>query len=166
MLSPSSSFNCEWIISSCFFGALFLCWDKHNTYTPTCYRLPAMVWQFLNTRPSARWFKLPASSSPRPRKNGTPLPVMKTFTSGKMKRRERDLQCSEMLLYLWLRTKRRTNKLLLPNKSAYFLKFHNQWESKYSSYLNTEHMNTGFIWIPDSMGVWYSNGKVTWIGRQ
>ena len=36
-----------------------------------------------------------------------------------------------------------------------------QWRSKYSNHLNTEHLNTGFIWIPDSMGVHYSNGKVT-----
>ena len=33
----------------------------------------------------------------------------------------------------------------------------------YSNHLNTEHLNTWFIWIPDSMGVWYSNGKLTWL---
>ena len=36
----------------------------------------------------------------------------------------------------------------------------------YSNHLNTKHLNIGFIWIPDSMGVWYSNGSVTWLGRQ
>ena len=35
---------------------------------------------------------------------------------------------------------------------------------KYSSYLNTGHPNTGFIWIPDTLGVWHSNGKVMWLG--
>ena len=35
----------------------------------------------------------------------------------------------------------------------------------YSNHLNTEHLNTRFIWIPDSMGVQYSNGKVIWLGR-
>ena len=34
----------------------------------------------------------------------------------------------------------------------------------YSNHLNTQHMNPRFIWIPDSMGVWYLNGKVTWLG--
>ena len=29
---------------------------------------------------------------------------------------------------------------------------------------DTGHLNTRFIWIQDSMGVWYSNGKVTWLG--
>ena len=33
----------------------------------------------------------------------------------------------------------------------------------YSKHQNTEHLNTGFIWIPDSMGVQYSNGQVTWL---
>ena len=28
-----------------------------------------------------------------------------------------------------------------------------------------EHLITGFIWILDSMGFWYSNGKVKWLGR-
>ena len=36
------------------------------------------------------------------------------------------------------------------------------WE--YSYHLNTKHLNTTFIWILDSMGVRYSNGKVTWLG--
>ena len=36
----------------------------------------------------------------------------------------------------------------------------------YSNHLNTKHPNTRFIWILDSMGVWYSNGSVTWLGRQ
>ena len=35
----------------------------------------------------------------------------------------------------------------------------------YSNHLNTKHLNTGFIRIPDSMGVQYSNGKVTWFCR-
>ena len=30
---------------------------------------------------------------------------------------------------------------------------------------NTKHLNIGFIWILESMGVWYSNGKVTRLGR-
>ena len=34
-----------------------------------------------------------------------------------------------------------------------------------SYHLNTEHMNTRFIWIPDHMGVQYSNGKVTWLSQ-
>ena len=34
----------------------------------------------------------------------------------------------------------------------------------YHNHLNTEHLNTGFIWIPDSMGAGYSKGKVTWLG--
>ena len=35
----------------------------------------------------------------------------------------------------------------------------------YSNHLNTEHLNIWFIWILYSMGVQYSNGKVTWLGR-
>ena len=35
----------------------------------------------------------------------------------------------------------------------------------YNSHLNTLHLKTAFIWILDSMGVWYSNGKVKWLGR-
>ena len=36
---------------------------------------------------------------------------------------------------------------------------------KYSNHLNTVHLNARFFWILDSMGVQYSNGKVTWLGR-
>ena len=33
----------------------------------------------------------------------------------------------------------------------------------YSNHLNTKHLNTGFIWIQDSMGIWNSNDRhVTW----
>ena len=32
------------------------------------------------------------------------------------------------------------------------------WVSKYSNHLNSQHLNTGFIWILDSMDVQYSNG--------
>ena len=35
---------------------------------------------------------------------------------------------------------------------------------KYNNHLNTVHLNTVFIWIPDIVGVRYSNGKVTWLG--
>ena len=35
----------------------------------------------------------------------------------------------------------------------------------YSNHLNTKHLNTRFIWIPDSMVVQYSNCKVTWLGQ-
>ena len=30
---------------------------------------------------------------------------------------------------------------------------------------HVQYSGTVNIWIPDSMGVWYSNGEVTWIGR-
>ena len=33
----------------------------------------------------------------------------------------------------------------------------------YGNHLNTEHLNTGFIWIPESMGVWFLNGS-QWLG--
>ena len=33
----------------------------------------------------------------------------------------------------------------------------------YINHLNTEYLDTPFTWIRDSMGVWYSNGKVTWL---
>ena len=36
--------------------------------------------------------------------------------------------------------------------------------AKYSNHLNTEPLTTKFIWILDCMGVWYSNGKVMWLG--
>ena len=36
--------------------------------------------------------------------------------------------------------------------------------TEYSNHLNTEHQNTRFMWILDSMGVRYSNGKVMWLG--
>ena len=39
------------------------------------------------------------------------------------------------------------------------------FQNIYSNHLNTKHLNTGFIWIQDSMGVLYSYGKVTWLGR-
>ena len=39
-----------------------------------------------------------------------------------------------------------------------------QWGSEYINHLNTEHLNTRCIWILDSMGDRYSNGKVKWLG--
>ena len=35
----------------------------------------------------------------------------------------------------------------------------------YSNHMNTKHLNTGFIWTPDSIGVWYANVKVKWLRR-
>ena len=38
----------------------------------------------------------------------------------------------------------------------------------YSNHLNSQHLKSGIvwtIWIPDRIGVWYSNGKVAWLGR-
>ena len=34
----------------------------------------------------------------------------------------------------------------------------------HSNHLNTGHLNTRFIQIPDSIGVWYSNSLVMWLG--
>ena len=35
----------------------------------------------------------------------------------------------------------------------------------WSGFKYSNHLNTGFIWKPDSMGFKYSNSKVTWLGR-
>ena len=35
----------------------------------------------------------------------------------------------------------------------------------FSNHLNTEYLNTVFIWIPDNMGVRYSTEKVMWLSR-
>ena len=45
------------------------------------------------------------------------------------------------------------------------LTIQNYSQLEYSNHMNTKHMNNRFIWLPDSMGVWYSNGKVKWLGR-
>ena len=37
----------------------------------------------------------------------------------------------------------------------------NKSKIKYRNHLNTGHLNTWLIWIPNSMGVWYSNCKAT-----
>ena len=37
---------------------------------------------------------------------------------------------------------------------------------KFKTYLRySNHLNIKFIWIPDRMGIQYSNGKVMWVGR-
>ena len=53
------------------------------------------------------------------------------------------------------------NRCLMWAKNIKIVRCH----TKYSNHLNTDNLNNWFIWIPDSMNVRYSNGKVTWLGR-
>ena len=40
------------------------------------------------------------------------------------------------------------------------------WDLHTGLLMYSNHLNTCLIWIPDSMGVRYSKGKVTWLGGQ